>query len=86
MVAVAFLSNRLLLQKSILGNGRFHLKAARDTTVRHTIYQTAPPRNMWNSVFGFQCCDVGYELALTMSGQLASFSASRPSDEGIPPS
>ena len=28
----------------------------------------------------------GYELALTMSGQLASFSASRPSDEGIPPS
>ena len=38
MVAVAFLSNRLLLQKSILGNGRFHLKAARDTSFRHTIY------------------------------------------------
>ena len=37
MVAVAFLSNRLLLQKSILGNGRFRLKAARDTNVRHAI-------------------------------------------------
>jgi hypothetical protein len=36
-VAVAFLSNRLLLQKSILGNGRFHLKAARDTNFRHAI-------------------------------------------------
>ena len=36
-MAVAFLSNRLLLQKSILGNGRFILKAARDTNVRHAI-------------------------------------------------
>ena len=28
-----------------------------------TSYQTAPPRNVWNSVFSFQCCDVGYECA-----------------------
>ena len=27
-------------------------------------YQTAPPRNVWNSVFGFQCCDACYEHAL----------------------
>ena len=44
-----------------------------------------------------QCYEAGIEVtslpgpaacitALTMSGQLASFSASRPSDEGIPPS
>jgi len=37
MVAVAFLSNRLFLQNPILGNGRFHLKAARDTSFRHAI-------------------------------------------------
>jgi hypothetical protein len=37
MVAVAFLSNRLLLEKPILGNGRSHIKAARDTNFRHTI-------------------------------------------------
>jgi len=41
MVAVAFLSNRLLLQKLILGNGRFHLKAAHDTNVRHAIHPAA---------------------------------------------
>ena len=38
-----------------------------------TSYQTAPPRNMWNSVFGFQCCDVGYKSAFPVSGRLASF-------------
>lgn len=37
MVAVAFLSNRLLSQNAILGNGRFFLKAAPDTSFRHTI-------------------------------------------------
>ena len=37
-----------------------------------TSYQTAPPRNMWNSVFGFQCCDVGYESVSPVSGRLVS--------------
>ncbi len=41
MVAVAFLSNRLLLQSPILGNGRFYIKAARDTNFRHMIQEIA---------------------------------------------
>lgn len=31
-------------QHSILGNGRFHLKAARDTNIRHAIVKVMPQR------------------------------------------
>ena len=45
----------------------FSHSAVNPRIMSSTSYQAAPPRNMWNSVFAFQCCDVGYEQALSMA-------------------